>query len=528
MCCSRARLVLLACLVAFGWRGRAAVPAFIGQNFTGSVYGTDSLSFPPDSNGAVGPDHFVEFINGRFSAYSKTNGSRVLTQTDLAFWNAAGITLPTGYDLTDPRIVYDPSVQRWFAAQIDFDPSGAKNTNRFLLAISTTADPTGAWKGVAFLSDPNGVNFADFPALGLDANGVYLSGDLFNAAQTTVGPILVSIPKSDLLAATPSVARRTFFTGLSYSANGQILQPAVCVDGSATGAVLAVGDLGLDFVPHSTLKALTILNAASATASLSSAATVNVSAYSVPLNPTQPNGRNDLDDGDARFSAAVRVVGGVLYAVHGTEVNNLAALRWYRFSATNFAILESGTITNAVLDLFYPSIAVNAQGTVVITCNGCSLVNYVSSYAYVGQTVNGVTTFNNPLLLQSGTASYRNILAGDTSSRWGDYSATSVDPADPSRFWVIQMLPIATARWITQITEIITSPPPLSIARANTNALISWPGYASTMTLQANTNVVNTNTWVAVSQSPVPNGNQLTVTLPATNAANFFRLKLGP
>src|SRR5579863_7430813 len=73
----------------------AAAGLQIGQNFTGSTFGPDSNASPADGNGAAGPQHFVEFINGRFSVYDKTTGSRVLTMTDLDFWSAAGVPIPS-------------------------------------------------------------------------------------------------------------------------------------------------------------------------------------------------------------------------------------------------------------------------------------------------------------------------------------------------------------------------------------------------------------------------------------------------
>ena len=111
-----ARLFLVAGIFA-GWAtsSPAAVTLQIGQNFKGSTFGVDSHLTPADANGAVGPRHFVELINGRFSVYDKTNGSRVQTQTDLAFWRQAGVSFPTGWQTTDPRVVYDPAVERWFA-----------------------------------------------------------------------------------------------------------------------------------------------------------------------------------------------------------------------------------------------------------------------------------------------------------------------------------------------------------------------------------------------------------------------------
>ena len=34
-----------------------------------------------------------------------------------------------------------------------------------------------------------------------------------------------------------------------------------------------------------------------------------------------------------------------------------------------------------------------------------------------------------------------------TESRWGDYSTTTVDAADPTSFWTIQMYPAAASTW---------------------------------------------------------------------------------
>src|ERR1700745_1211989 len=65
----------------------------IGQNFTGSTFNYNNFNgVPPDPNGAVGPVHFVEFINGDFTTYNKTNGNSVRI-ADTKFWANAGVTL---------------------------------------------------------------------------------------------------------------------------------------------------------------------------------------------------------------------------------------------------------------------------------------------------------------------------------------------------------------------------------------------------------------------------------------------------
>src|SRR6266581_6122023 len=74
----------------------AALSVQIGQNFTASTYFTDVFSTPPDSDGAIGPNHYVQLINGNFSVWDKTSGVRLQTMSDTAFWNSAGVTFSSG------------------------------------------------------------------------------------------------------------------------------------------------------------------------------------------------------------------------------------------------------------------------------------------------------------------------------------------------------------------------------------------------------------------------------------------------
>jgi hypothetical protein len=261
-----------------------------------------------------------------------------------------------------------------------------------------------------------------------------------------------------------------------------------------------------------------------------------VSAYSVPLDARQPDGSATLADNDARFSARVYTVGRVIFAVHNIEVNGRAAIRWYRINAANYALLESGTIADTNLDLFFPSIGANTNGVVLIACNGSSTNTYISSFAYVGQTANGATTFGSRILLAAGSVVYHDLneqLGGATESRWGDYSTVSVDPTDPNRFWTIQMLPLYDSfyesgdLWHMQITEIITSlvGPPLVINMTDTNLIVSWPASASGYQLQYATNLTAGAGWLPVTQNPSTNNNTISVTLPYVGLQKFFRLK---
>ena len=70
---------LFFCLLLSAVAGKGQVNLQIGQNFTATSYGdynTNSGAIPPDCNGVVGSNYFVEFVNGMFTVYSKTNGDR--------------------------------------------------------------------------------------------------------------------------------------------------------------------------------------------------------------------------------------------------------------------------------------------------------------------------------------------------------------------------------------------------------------------------------------------------------------------
>jgi hypothetical protein len=507
----------------------AALQVQIGQNFAGSD-NTQTFITPADGNGAIGPKHFVEFINGFFCVYAKTNGLRTLRISDLQFWANAGVIISSDAMVSDPRVIYDPSSQRWFASQVDLNANASDPTlyaNNFLIAVSDTASPTGSWHGKSFIADPDTGYFADFPTIGVDANALYISGDFFLDQNTPVGPGLWSIPKADLLINnTPAiVTNATWYGVMTYAERGDVLQPATCVDGSGTGDILGVGDI----FSGNTIIASKVLNGDTINATLQPPLPISVAAYTVPIDPKQPDGTDTLADNDARLSAKAYTVGGIIYAVHNIEVNARAAIRWYRISATNQTLLESGTITDPGLDLFFPSIAATANGIMIIGCNGSSLTQPVSSYAFAGQIVNGVTSFGAPILLQAGTISnYHDSLETSsqaTESRWGDYSATSVDPTDPSRFWTIQMLPLDSGTWVTHITEVIVVPQ-LSIAAAGTNVNLTWPLFAASYQLQTTTDPSQLASWVPVTTESciTTNADQISTIVPQNGTQQFFRL----
>src|SRR6266545_832698 len=113
---------------------------------------------PPDPNGEVGPNHYVEMINLVFAVYDKAGNLLVGPVDTGSLWAGFPVsdcTDPSG----DPVVLYDQFMDRWLLSQ--FTTRGPEYFN--CVAISATSDPTGAYYRYAFST---GLNFPDYPKYG--------------------------------------------------------------------------------------------------------------------------------------------------------------------------------------------------------------------------------------------------------------------------------------------------------------------------------------------------------------------------
>lgn len=401
----------------------------IGANFTGANY-LDFGANPPDTDGAVGPSQFVELLNSAYRVYDKS-GNVLQTSSLNEFWSSAGLPQASAFD---PRILYDPDSQRWYAAALDF--SGA-----FLLAVSNTTDPTQGWQAFDF-------DFGlplDFTVLGVNREGIYLGALRFDLLV----PEYAVIPKSDLLATPPTVANVSFFAS---SPDVRFTQPAVAPDVSGSEVILG---LGPDFLKIDSIDWLPTGPVLNITDRIISIPEFPNTHGATQKDSTIPIVSNQL--GIPVFSSSVVMQGDRLFGVETiapTADQGHSALRWFEIGnpLTAPVVLDSGIISPPGLDVYYGSIAVNPLGEAVIGFSGSGLNDYPSAYAVAG-TLNGDDLqFGELMLLKAGVAP-----ADQNNGRFGDYSATTYDPTDPSHFWTIQEW-ISPSYWSTQITEIIFAP----------------------------------------------------------------------
>src|SRR5213593_1755994 len=171
---------------------------------------------PPDSDGEVGPNHYVELINLALAVFDK-QGNRLAGPTKIGdLWT--GFAIPDCTDRSgDPVVLYDQLEDRWLLSQ--FTTRGPIFYN--CVAISQTGDPTGAYFRYAFST---GVNFPDYPKYGLWRDMYVITTREFGPT-VEYGIGVYALERDKMLAGDPNARVVSFF-----------------LDGNAPGMLPLVGD----------------------------------------------------------------------------------------------------------------------------------------------------------------------------------------------------------------------------------------------------------------------------------------------
>jgi hypothetical protein len=438
----------------------------IGTQFAGLNVTQGAGWVPPDMGMAVGSSEIVQMVNGGYEIFNKSGGSLTGPHSDISLWTGAGVApslVRSGTNLSDPRAVYDPVSGRFIVAQINVT-SGA-DSNLALIGISKTSNPfTGGWNALTFTATTGFTSgFADFPTLAFDQNGIFLGTNNFDNNSSARSTSVFSIPKSDLLLASPTLANMTAFTNLNLANYGQVPQPALDPFGSH-GEVLNLG-------PNLNQATLYNINGAGAAgATLSAPTTLNGVTDNSTLCPRQADGSDITCDIDNRYSQRPVIVGNLMYAVNSfaDPTDSFDIIHWMILDLTTKLILQQGTISDPGFDYTYPSVAANANGDFMIGFNrsGANVNGNMQAWAIHCRYDGTSATCGTPGQLGIGD----NTSTGD--GRWGDYSAIQVDPDNPNIFWTAIEVPYQNS-WSTQITELILpTPEPGTLGLLTAGALL--------------------------------------------------------
>lgn len=430
---------------------------FIG--FEGSTQFDNALLarnfIPPDTMGTVGQSQYVVTTNGSYSVYDKSTGNRLGIMSDTAFWAAAGQTGANG----DTRIMYNADAHRYIMVAF-----GA-NTKDLQIAVSDTDNALGTWKSTKFTGFA-GFGFgatADYPTLALDKNAVYIGTNNFAPIQqggsnSFRGTTLNVIPLNSLFnAGAPTTAGMKQFTTPYNPGGGQVedrgfaIQGVNSNDAGSTGKVMAASLFFYDSMRYD----VNGLNPNSALGATEGAVTY------IGENPFQTQGparqpadiaanRRIIDALDERISSSVYESNGKIYMLHTVDslldAQDEARLRLVVLDSATNAIIDQMDIGSAGHDYYQGSIAVNDQGEVVVGYNRSGLgpdgkIAFLARVYKTDPSGHLYQASGELMLKESLTNDYHNgSLYGQPAAgrqRWGDYSQVSVDPDDPSKFWLI-------------------------------------------------------------------------------------------
>lgn len=463
---------------------------------------------PADQGLCAGNGYLMETVNSALRVRDANTGaplSPVLSLNEFygfpsAFDRTTGIFGPFTFDIS---CHYDPDSNRWFhlAVDLDQDPvSGAFNGKNYLdLAVSATGDPTGSWtvyripgmndgsEGTPNHNCAGGPCFADFPHIGVDKNGVYITTNEFPLfADGFTGAQVYAISKDALVAGRDSIDVYLFDTSqpawrVRENEPGFTLWPALSAGTQFAGAqggteyFVSSNAVFDDFNSDSeeiivwALSNTRSLNTASPAPRLTRTVVPSLR-YAVPSNSVQKAGPyplgeclNDtqgsffglncgaalfglppqdvplgtIDTGDSRV-LDTRYANGNLWAVLGTaaevEGQQRTGVAWFIINPSvssagvRATIRKQGILALAGESLAYPTLGVTTSGRGIIGFTRVGEALFPSQgYASIDNVagVGPVHMAAEGRAPQDGFTEYPPI--GGNRPRWGDYGAAAVD-----------------------------------------------------------------------------------------------------
>ncbi|MEO8676112.1 MAG: hypothetical protein ABI569_11060, partial [Casimicrobiaceae bacterium] len=389
-----------------------AIQNFPGMSFNDICGGSFFCGggWPPDTNGDVGSNHFIQAVNIGYAVYDKT-GTLLASFTEDQLFSTAGASACNGNSQGDPVVVYDALADRWILTHFAWT-NFAGGPYFQCVAASKTSDPvTGGWWLYTLRMDPGGAGLPpvglinDYPKFGAWHDCIIFSANEFNVlnppATQYQGVAFGSLSRADLYNGNPL----TWALGyMGPASNAFSLQPSHSVGRGPTA--VAPGTPAW-FVSESfsvfafEVRKFTAGPNCGGGGSLSALINVPQTSYTGSAFGTsvpQPNTSTLLDNLADRVMQKLqyRKVGAAesLWVAHTVPLaSNQSAIQWAQLDVTGGTIVPTAVqqqiySPDTTLYRFMPSIGVDNQGNMAIgfSTSGATVPNF-PSIAYSGRLV---------------------------------------------------------------------------------------------------------------------------------------------
>jgi hypothetical protein len=478
---------------------------FQGLNFHDQRFANGGNQFsvePPDQALCAGNGFVVESVNDVLQVYDAAGnallngGQAVDLNTFYGYPPAIVRSGPhageRGPSITDPVCLFDQAIGRFVHVVLTLDHVGltaSLNGNDHLdIAVSDTGNPTGTWtifklpvqnngtEGTPNHHCTNGFCLGDYPHIGADANGIYLTTNEFAVfGAGFFGAQVYGIGNNLLTGGTGSVV--LFNTlGAGPDGAGFTVWPAQSpgnqfdTDNAGTEFFLSSNAVFSDDGTSKNILVWSMTNTASlntaSPAPALSLSTVAVDTYAVPPLARQPAGNRPLSQciadtvifpncnvlvagiashnnatfgppngklnaNDSRMQQ-VAFANGKLWGALDTAVNvggqNRAGIAFFVINPNSKKIVIQGQAGIANTDLTYPAVGVtpSGRGVIAFTLTGdnnfpsaaLAGLDAIAGMGSVQEAAAGVGAWD-------GFTSY--VIFGSGRPRWGDYGAAAVD-----------------------------------------------------------------------------------------------------
>jgi hypothetical protein len=426
------------------------VAANLGLNFDGlgqGQYGFNVDFSPPDTNGAVGATQYVQWVNAQFAVFDKvTGGAPVAGPTDgNALWAGFGGGCETNND-GDPIVQYDKTANRWIFTQFSIVTLPYTQC----VAVSTTSDATGAYNRYAFSFGD--ADLPDYPKLGVWPDAYYLSFNLFLNGNTFIGADACALDRNAILDGNDATIicfpQNSSVASLLPSDMDGTIPPSAGEPGFFMNFgknVIQLWSFHVDFTTpaNSTFTGPTVLPVATFTARCF---------RSCVVQPGTTQRLDALGDRPMYRLAYRQFPNGVESLVFNHSVST--GVRWYEVRSPNStpAVFQQGTYGPNSTTRWMGSIAMDQSGDMALGYSVSSSSVYPSIYFTGRVAADTPGSMEGEQLIFSGSGSQTGGV-----SRWGDYSAITVDPIDDCTFWYTQeyIQSNGNFNWNTRISNFV-------------------------------------------------------------------------